>query len=85
MQLKQQSLQYKIKHVFIEPCGTGEQPSADNTTCELCPLDFYKTDLNASSDWKSKCTPCDDGEKTVNEGANEPSLCIGKCHEQIGT
>ena len=64
--------------VFIEPCGAGEQPHSDNTTCMACPLNSYKTEADAIEEWRSECTPCTGDTQTVNEGSTEQEQCFGK-------
>ena len=46
---------------------------ADSGDCVKCPRGTYTDMLDASS-----CTSCPEGQTTVDEGANEASLCFGK-------
>ena len=62
-------------NIFVAPCGAGEQPNADETSCEDCPINYYKND---SRSWKDPCTKCVDGRETVDKKSNSSAMCIGK-------
>ena len=65
--------------IILEPCTeAGQQPNDKNTACELCPMNTAKTAEEATANWKSKCTPCGDGEETVEEGSTDPNMCFSK-------
>ena len=71
-------------HIILAPCLAGHQPNADGNGCMECPLDTYKTDDDATTDWRSPCKSCTDDKETVDTGSTDPDTqCIGKSQVSI--
>ncbi len=62
-------------HIILATCSSGQQPNDAKTGCMECPVDQYKTEDEATADWRSSCTACASGTGTILEGSTE---CFGK-------
>ncbi|GFX95750.1 ephrin_rec_like domain-containing protein [Trichonephila clavipes] len=62
---------YRIDQDKCYPCPSGSYTSGQDSSCSLCPRDFYINRKAADS-----CFPCPDGKKTMIEGADSEDLCV---------
>ncbi|GFR26489.1 ephrin_rec_like domain-containing protein [Trichonephila clavata] len=62
---------YRIDQDKCYPCPPGSYTSGQDSSCSLCPKDFYIEKKAADS-----CFPCPDGKKTIIEGADSEDLCV---------
>lgn len=65
--------EYDIVNFYVlETCAAGEQPTADQSECENCPVGTYKSEAN-----QLPCTPCPTGEITGDIGSTSDTECSG--------
>ncbi|GFT97757.1 ephrin_rec_like domain-containing protein [Nephila pilipes] len=62
---------YRIEQDRCFPCAPGSFTSGQESSCRLCPKDFYIEIAAADSCW-----PCPEGKKTITEGADSEDLCV---------